>query len=122
MILNLTQHKATQDQMVAEVVDLPDGERAKLQELLTFETINDASEDAMQRRAEAIADMAASSGLTYAMIGGAPFFMARLEPALLKHGIAPLYAFSRRVVEEQIQPDGTVRKVNTFKHEGFIPA
>lgn len=55
-----------------------------------------------------------------AMIGGAPYLMAPLERELMRRGVAPVYALSDRVSEEQAQPDGTVRKVNVFKHVGFL--
>jgi len=54
------------------------------------------------------------------MIGGAPYFMGALESALLEAGVEPVYAFSRRVSEEMIQPDGSVRKVGVFRHVGFV--
>ncbi len=54
------------------------------------------------------------------MLGGAPWLMPALEKAAHLMGLSVCYAFSKRVSEEQHQPDGTVRKVNTFKHQGFI--
>ena len=48
--------------------------------------------------------------------------MARLERALIERGIEPLYAFSVRESTEEVQADGSVRKVAVFKHAGFIPA
>ena len=54
------------------------------------------------------------------MLGGAPWMMSALEKAAHLGGLSVCYAFSKRVSEEQHQPDGTVRKVNTFKHQGFI--
>ena len=56
------------------------------------------------------------------MVGVAPFCMSYLENYLRRKGLKPLYAFSRRIVEEQQQADGTVKKVAVFKHEGFVPA
>jgi hypothetical protein len=46
--------------------------------------------------------------------------MAPLEVALRAHGITPLYAFSVRESVDQVQPDGSVRKVATFRHAGFV--
>ena len=56
------------------------------------------------------------------MIGGAPFFMSALERALLDVGITPLYAFSIRESVEKAAEDGTVTKINVFKHVGFVEA
>lgn len=121
MILNLTQHPATPEQIAQGVVDLSGDDLAALKALLSFEEIPDAEE--LQRRSTAVAEIAIrASGDTPAecMIGGAPFFMRPLEQALLMAGYRPVYAFSRRVVEETIQPDGTVRKTAVFRHEGFV--
>ena len=46
--------------------------------------------------------------------------MSALESALLDECITPMYAFSVRDSVEQTQPDGSVRKVNVFKHIGFV--
>ena len=32
----------------------------------------------------------------------------------------PVYAFSKRISEDIEQPDGSIKKVSTFKHEGWI--
>ena len=54
------------------------------------------------------------------MIGGAPWLMSSIENALRDHRITPIYAFSVRESAEQVQPDGSVRKVNIFRHAGFV--
>lgn len=131
MILNLTQHPATPDQIAAGVVDLPTAERAALVDALTFDECPSA-EDVAQR-AHTIAEMAAYSdvfgeqgapmpGRDRAMIGGAPWLMAPLAEQLRQRGIEPVFAFSRREVAEQAQPDGSVRKVAVFRHAGWVPA
>lgn len=126
MILNLTQHPSTPEQ---GVTDLTGEELASLKTVLTFDSLPDAQE--IIDRAEYIAELACMNGLggedddpipTAAMIGGAPYLMAPLEAALRERGIEPLYAFSVRESTEQVQPDGTVRKVNIFRHAGFVPA
>lgn len=127
-ILNLTQHQSTAEQQAVGVVDLPAEERAKLQELLTFDDLPDQQD--MHDRAAFLATMAYDAlddngcGLIgrQVMIGGAPFFMGHLERALREQGLQPIYAFSRRAVEEKPQPDGSIRKIAVFRHEGFVPA
>ena len=57
---------------------------------------------------------------TAAMIGGAPWMMRALEDALADVGVQPVYAFSVRESVEQEQPDGSVRKINVFRHAGFV--
>lgn len=119
--MNLTQHPATADQVEAGVFDLPQQERAALSALLTFDS--PPSADEIIGRANAVAAVACAGGIpTSAMIGGALWLMAPLASALRAAGVEPVYAFSQRDVQEQPQPDGTVRKVMIFKHTGFVPA
>lgn len=117
-IINLTQHQATKEQKSAGVVEPADKENVSA--LLTFDDITSTEE--RQQRAIAIADIAVKSGCRAAMIGGAPFFMAPLEKALLAVGIIPLYAFSVRESKEEPDGSGGVRKINIFKHSGFVEA
>jgi hypothetical protein len=112
--------------VAAGVVDLSDAGRQVLGRWLTFDSLPTA--DQLVERAELIAQAATGDSLSvdvlpgcmFAMLGGAPFFMSALENALIDRGITPLYAFSVRSSTEEALPDGTVRKVNTFKHLGFV--
>lgn len=117
-ILNLTQHAATTEQVDAGVVE-PENKTA-VQAALTFDAIPSADE--MRQRAEFLAAIAKDSGCNKAMIGGAPFFMAPMERALLATGITPVYAFSVRDSREEADGNGGVRKVNVFRHVGFVEA
>ena len=128
MILNLTQHPASKEQQDAGVIDLQGNELAYLKELLTFDSPPEAGE--IQARASDIAMLAISNGIggddlddpifDRAMIGGVGYLMGPLEQALLEHNIQPLYAFSRRESIEQVQEDGSVRKVAVFRHVCFV--
>lgn len=130
MILNLTQHAATTEQIKAGVVDLTGDELASLKEALTFSEL--PTEQDIRERAEHIASLAIFNGLgpddgddpyfERAMIGGALWLMAPLAAELRAHGIEPVFAFSVRETEEQTQPDGSVRKIAVFRHAGFVPA
>jgi hypothetical protein len=117
-IVNLTQHAPTTEQHAAGVFNSPQWEAIKV--LSTFDQLPTYSRCFF--RAREIAQIAKASGARSAMIGGAPFFMRHLEDALHMQGIEALYAFSVRESTEQTQPDGSVRKVNVFKHVGFYPA
>lgn len=122
MIINLTQHNATPEQLTAGVVDVPAELKSDLSALLTFTNLptkEELNETAMRVAAMAVICTQGTSSPA-AMIGGAPFFMAVLELALRQHNIKPLYSFSERVSEEKMDADGTVRKVNLFKHKGFV--
>ena len=126
MIINLTQHPASVDQIAAGVVDAPD--RDRLAALLTFDALPSAAE--IQQRANALASLMVGacpstvydSGVVSAMIGGAPYLMAPLEASLRAIGVTPLYAFSARESIETAHPDGTVKKTAVFKHAGFVAA
>jgi hypothetical protein len=135
-ILNLTQHTPTPEQIAAGVVsgEISDALQTEVRALLTFDALPTPVE--VRRRAERLADIAASaftivdyggdSGLVanesfkFAMIGGAPYLMAPLEVALRARDITPLYAFSVRESVDQVQQDGSVRKVAVFRHAGFV--
>ena len=129
MILNLTQHEPTPEQLAAGVMNLPAAARQELHRLLTFESIPSPNE--IIEAARAIAALAYSEFVaqgmepdgwhdSLCMIGGAPYLMSALEGALDDQFMKPLYAFSRREVVEQHLPDGSVKKSATFKHVGFV--
>lgn len=126
MILNLTQHKATPEQVFVGVVDLPDDQQVILHALLTFDTL--PTQLMIHKTAQEIAELAAyninykDGYMVQAMIGGAPYLMPHLEGALRLREIQPVYAFTKRIVFESTLPDGTVSKRSFFRHEGFITA
>ena len=115
-IINLTQHIATHEQVEAGVIEPVD--KDKVRALLTIDTR--PSQYELMVRADMLSAIAASSGCKKAMIGGAPYMMRHLEDALHRRGILPLYAFSRRISEETVGPDGSVVKTSKFVFEGFI--
>ena len=116
MILNLTQHKATKEQIEAGVVEPSDKE--EIQELLTFDEM--PTRENILDRAAKLSHLACCYGVNKVLIGGAPYLMGALEDELERNGITPLYSFSERVSKEEIMPDGSVKKVNEFRHVGFI--
>jgi hypothetical protein len=123
MILNLTQHPATPDQVAAGVVEPSAEQKAEIKELLTFNSLPNRGE--IERRASRLAQLARkilSERMDLqgqVMIGGAPFLMTSLEKALIEEGLRPLYAFSKREVVEEVQ-GGKVVKKSVFKHAGFV--
>jgi hypothetical protein len=129
MILNLTQHVTT-DEQEAQLVVEPRMTKEKIRELLTFEEI--PTKEEIEARATKLAEIAVSEASHYAgdtdnevwitrvMIGGAPFFMGALEKAIRECGFTPVYAFSKRESEDVPQPDGSVKKIQVFRHIGFV--
>lgn len=113
--INLTQYESTPEQECEpRTKELAD----QIRLILTFEML--PSRDEILGRAWTLADIAAKSGATEAMIDGAAYLMLFLDPALRMRGIEPVYAFSKRETEEKTQKNGTVLKVSTFRHMGFI--
>jgi len=53
------------------------------------------------------------------MLGGASYLICVLEEEISYFG-TPLYAFTKRIVEETKKADGTIEKKVIFKHEGFV--
>ncbi|MCD6434695.1 MAG: hypothetical protein J7L14_03710 [Candidatus Diapherotrites archaeon] len=115
-ILNLTQHEATKEQLEAGVTEPVLKEMVK--RALTFEQI--PTRALLKQRARMLALYAKEEQADYALIGGAPFFMSTLERALKEEGITPIYAFSKRECIEEKMPDGSVEKVQVFRHIGFV--
>lgn len=117
MIINLTQHIATPEQVEAGVIDLQGEDLTQLKKLLNF--VGMPTNGDIHDRAFDIARIADQSGAEAAMIGGAPYLMPHLQKALQARGIAVFYAFSERVSVERVV-DGVVVKTNEFKHVGFV--
>ena len=130
IIINLTQHAATPEQQEAGVIELREKER--LVKLLTFDDL--PSREEISDRAHRIASLAFDE-IEYqienlelknefvccsAMIGGAPWPMGVLEETLMGMDIKPLYAFSKRVVTEEVKENAAIIKTAVFKHLGFV--
>lgn len=120
-VINLTQHKATAEQVAAGVVDL-DGEMRE--ELVTCLTFNEMPNewDIRSRVTGMLTLLECFDRPEKVMIGGAPWLMAPLIQRLIEEGYVPLFAFSVRESIEQTMPDGSVRKTAVFRHKGFVTA
>lgn len=119
-IINLTQHQFTIDQLQdiesrgLEVVEVDQSFKS----LLNFEALPDTQ--TIWEKATTLSQIAKEAGASFAMIGGAPYFMSLLEKRLFDNGVKPLYVFSVRSSVERPKEDGTVEKLSVFKHLGFI--
>jgi hypothetical protein len=114
-ILNLTQHPGTPEQGVLEPSA---ADKAAIQSTLTFDELPCAA--VILQRVEQLLSIAVTYDCDTAMIGGAPYLMSALEAGLMDASINPVYAFSVRESVEETQPDGSVRKVNVFRHKGWV--
>ena len=123
MILNLTQHAASAEQIEAGVIDIVGKDLESLKALLTFKDIPSAAE--IDRRAREITRLAKDALFGQperkAMIGGALWLMAPLSFYRKAAGISPVFAFSKRESVEEVI-DGKTVKTNVFKHVGFVKA
>ena len=121
MIVNLTQHAASAEQIEAGVIDMVGKDLESLKALLTFEELPSAAE--IDRRASEITRLAKDALFGQperkAMIGGALWLMAPLTFYLKAAGINPVFAFSKRESVEKVI-DGKTVKTNVFKHVGFV--
>ena len=117
MIVNLTQHPATPDQLAAGVVDVLGPAREDLLASLTFEKM--PTRQQIGAAAYQLTMIATVMGADQAMIGGAPWLMSDLEQALQRAGIKPLYSFSRRIVQEE-RVGNAIKKITYFQHQGFV--
>lgn len=135
MIVNLTQHDATPEQLEAGVVEPSAEIKALIKEHFTFDEIPSRKEIresvvyvcnkmnyAMRDEKKAQGKRPVEVVGTKVMIGGAPFMMSELEGYLKAIGFDPVYAFSKREVQETHNEDGSVTKQMVFRHSGFVPA
>ena len=122
MILNLTQHNATADQINVGINDLTVDFQTALKGLLTFPTQYTRAD--LEYRAlqihELIRDFCGTSEevLEGVMIGGMPSFMPVLESVLISKGIKVGYACTeRKSVDKEV--DGKIIKTAVFVHAGM---
>lgn len=127
MILNLTQHNATKDQIYAGIIDMPADFQTALKGLLTFPTTYTRAD--LEYRAlqihELIRDMCGAPkcsppkhSLDGVMIGGMPSFMPVLEAILVSKGIRVGYACTeRQSIDKEV--DCKIIKTAVFVHAGM---
>ena len=123
-MLNLTQHRVTNEQVVSGVTEPGSFTKRQIAKLLTFDEIEDATGGEMTNRAVKIVDLCRDCESV--LIGGAPYFMPYLVKALRENNIKPYYSFTKRVTEEKWVNDedgeARVEKISHFKHIGFVEA
>ena len=124
LILNLTQHTLTKEQLdslVEEGFSLENIETEATEQLKNCLTFTGCpSREELNRRAGVLADYAHNRKATDVIVGGAPYFMGALETALIQRGIKPRYAFTERVAVETVNQDGSTTKTSIFRHSGWV--
>lgn len=125
-ILNLTQHRATPEQVAAGVYDLPEKDRAELQNLLTLtkEDFEAPDENGIRHsnvckildKIDKLQEIIEKEKATHVLVGGIPIIVQRLKDIMEEcSNVVMLESFSERVSVDG--PDG--KKVSTFKHLFF---
>ena len=134
-VLNCTQHWTSTEQLEEGVEDLPLDLMAAIRAAITFDLLP-TEEEIEERCARVVGLLSPAYPSPYGrlaydedpwdptvvtdnhwvLIGGAPFLMGPLTAALKKAGYRVLFAFSKRVSEE----DKTGRKMSIFRHIGFV--
>lgn len=118
-IINLTQHAATEDQLVAGVVDLQGDLKAALVAAITFPPVYTHEE--LVHRAKRVVGIVKDAQIdsSHVMIGGMPSFMPVLQNVLQAAGYRVGYACTDRVSVDVPDGNGGVRKTSVFKHVGL---
>ena len=118
ILINLTQHNLTQEQL-KDAVEVGTDVRDEIVKLITFNGLPTAGE--IKGNASRLAGICRDMHASHAVIGGAPYFMGPLEQALRRVGVTPLYAFTERVAVEVTNPEtGEVTKTSKFNFAGWI--
>ena len=118
-ILNLTQHVGTPAQVADGLIEPTADDKSALKQLLTFEELPEQMR-AIVQRVDGIIRIADKYSVKYVMIGGAGYLMHTLVDGLKFHGYRPLHSFTRRVVVEHDNGDGTIAKQSIFEHVGWV--
>lgn len=128
IVFNATQHAGSPEQIAQGLCDLEGEDLTSLKKLLTFtgEDLRTDAQFALGYRAERICALLRSIPACRAgsqiLIGGLPALQGPLAACLYKYGFRPVFAHSDRVSEDQVQADGSARKVAIFRHQFFYPA
>ena len=122
-LVNLTQHALTQEQKDSVDTAIEPRNMAtflNFDEMPTAQEINTRAHRMFECLIAMLKSNAIYPGDCTVLLGGAPFFMSACEQVALYYGFQFCYAFSKRISKEVTQPDGTVKKISEFKHEGWI--
>ena len=68
--------------------------------------------------ADAISDVAEQYDAKIIQLGGSPLFLVMASPIIGSGRM--VFADSERISEDIPQPDGSVKKISTFRHKGWI--
>ena len=117
-ILNLTQHRATPEQIAQGVIEPTWADKEVICKALTFDEPPSFKE--VSQRLEILGRIIIDPDIDTIMVGGAPFFMTALEQMIKSIGCVPVYSFSKRESRDIVQGDGSVKKASTFKHISFV--
>ena len=119
MILNITQHKATKEQIADGIVQPSADDKVTIERILTFDKITNCTQESIEDRADKLVAICKEYKADGALIAGAPWLMSLLEKKLMFACVKSYYAFSERVCEEKVV-DGKTITTRTFKYGGLV--
>lgn len=119
MIINLTLHTPTPEQTKQGVVDLDEPYRSILKDNLNVTELPTKS-DIKLRVTNIINCILHLKEGTMVMVGGATFIIPELVKRLKEMGLKPVCPFTKRVLKEVQNPDGTVSQERVLKFEGWV--
>ena len=76
-----------------------------------------SNRDACKELADEISDVALENDAKIVQLGGSPLFLVMASPIIGSGRM--IFADSDRVSEDIPQPDGSVKKISTFRHKGW---
>lgn len=110
--LNCTNHSATFKQKAMGIIDPSEDDAALLHDAITYNEVPDSEK--IKKTCTIIIDLVTKYQCDGAMIGGALFLIREEEETLFSHDYCAAYAFTKRVVKEEMLLDGSVRKTSIF--------
>lgn len=121
-VLNCTVHNVTATQMADGAIEGSKEFKERVAELLTIKEMP-ISDDLIARAkeyAELVKEEMVNLDSNVVLIGsGMPSHQFYIVQELINLGIEYCYSFSKRVCTETHEPNGGVKKVYNFVHEGF---
>lgn len=76
-----------------------------------------SNRDACKELADEISDVALENDAKIVQLGGSPLFLVMASPIIGSGRM--IFADSDRISEDIPQPDGSVKKISTFRHKGW---
>ena len=117
-ILKCTNHRSTPKQLAMGIIDPSDNDGELLRNAITYDELPTLEQ--INRTCQTIVNLVKKYGCDAAMLGGAPFLAGYEEEALFRCGLSVAFAFTKRIVKEEVLQDGSVKKTSLFDSSDTI--